>query len=1234
MRKRVKKLLSLVLCVAVMLCYIPVQCVYAAGNEVSIDLQQEFTDFGVKYSKYFDVTSKQTVDSLSSYMTGLQCTSLALNLANGVMSILQITGVIEDATQKQLDSIIDALSELKKSVQEVNRKVGEIQTTLAGEFAQAGFELGDLNSADLKKVWSDFIEKEYEEMLNLSLVFEERVNDLGIKWVNTWKGETKTDVRCLYNADGDLLYTGDNYNGFTSPLPEAPGESDDLKADGFDTKVSYDVVLPAEYLSVSTKSKATADNNVNLIKDAVAAGVKQAYADGKITIDEKLLAAWKADGTATEEAIISKLTNDIVDSMYYEMTSKAANDDYDGKTSLANYALSAFKNYCGVINGSNGVSSVIDSIYEYFKLSCTFEGTAKDVAGTYFSFLGAATMQFGALTATLASMDMGIKADARKGIEELTAQTMHKNNDKYDNFFTGYDNYCYPLGGVLSYVDVDAESVIESRNIYFSSLENKISDWTVVDSSIDFDTDDFDIYKNESKRNEAMLKNSMVNSRDLTLLYFYMNASGTNLGAMDYLKENGVITGDGNHSTTILTKDFKVEEHPAQSVPLVSFPYAMSLIEEVSSGYEEGKTVKPMKTSLYLETKVNDKLVGEVFAFDNSPLGSLTPANIKSKIKPDTELGVRVLQQDLNGSRSHKYARYLFHDEAKTSVTMTEVAADELSDISFEAAARAVYTAKLEKTYGALVLNYNPEGDPYAGSYDEVIETKDDFTSFMKNVAGGKTYEGKHVILKADIDMAGVNPETYWSNANFKKQFKGHFNGGGHAIKNLTFDSTEHRMGLFRTTGEGAYIENLKLEGVNIGQTSQKYSCGAVVGFADGNITVKNVEVSGNVSGTKYVGGLIGESNEDKKVILIGCTNKAAVTSRDVDAGGMLGNVGAYTVKDCVNSGAVNAGKGGAGGIVGYTNKDTFAKNCKNTGKITGYDCGAGVCGRIQSDSKYTSFIGNENTGEITAVTKGCAGGIVGWTNGGGSYIDNKNSGNILCTATDKECKAGGILGGNEDDPILIKNNTNSGSVKGPKESGGIAGYLGDKELDRIAVINSNTNSGRVESETSDAGGIVGSLRTDNERHEIKGNTNTGEVVGKAKAGGIIGWMAGGGLFESNTNKANITSNESHAGGIAGAIEDDKCEFSKSTVEGKAVVAGAAGSGYTILAKTEGQYAGLICGWDGFRKKTLDNDTLTASIFGKGSVILIIIMALIIAAAAVLIVKRKKSNGGAVGSAE
>lgn len=518
------------------------------------------------------------------------------------------------------------------------------------------------------------------------------------------------------------------------------------------------------------------------------------------------------------------------------------------------------------------------------------------------------------------------------------------------------------------------------------------------------------------------------------------------------------------------------------------------------------------------------------------------------------------------------------------------------------------------------------------------INSLSDFKKFEKSIADGTTYTNEKIVLNVDLDLSKYDYESVWQDSNYKKEFCGIFEGNNHTIKNFSFtNSLEHRVALFRTTGEGAVIRNLNFENINISGAANKNGYAAVIGYANGNTTIDNVTIkSGKITGYKYVAGMIGESNRGKKMTITNCTNNATITSTDTDAAGMIANSGEIYISNCINNGAVTANKGAAGGISGYLgnrDKDPYfcVENCKNTASITGDDCTAGICANLESDKGNTKIIGNENTGAIKNISKRSAGGIVGRTYAGGLFKDNKNSGNVENLATSNG-EAGGILGYNQDDYIKIENNLNSGNITAVSSTGGIAGWLGDRDHDKQCDIIGNSNSGEIKSSSSDAGGIIGVISTDNKNHQVSNNSNTGYVAAERQAGGIVGYMAGGGLFESNKNRSNVTSNSQNAGGIVGSIQDDLCEFKKSDVDATAVVGNQRmidDYKYLVKAKNTDMHAGKICGWDGKRKSNISSDTLSSSIFGAGSAVIIVSMVAVLVAGGVVIAivyKKRKQN--------
>lgn len=189
---------------------------------------------------------------------------------------------------------------------------------------------------------------------------------------------------------------------------------------------------------------------------------------------------------------------------------------------------------------------------------------------------------------------------------------------------------------------------------------------------------------------------------------------------------------------------------------------------------------------------------------------------------------------------------------------------------------------------------------------------------------------------------------------------------------------------------------------------------GGIVGFLSGSGFYSANENSGAiVSNGKDAGGIVG-AVEDESCIFSGCRNLANVYSAGGHAGGIVGYLGDNTenpqhfVTNCVNSGSIESGKTHAGGIVGG----------------------------IHSANAEHWLLWNTNEGAVKA--KGCAGGILGWTNGGGSFYMSKNLGNV--TGSDS---AGGIVGTVEELEFLYDGCTNEGLIKGGQQEGSIFGTDG-----------------------------------------------------------------------------------------------------------------------------------------------------------------------------------------------
>lgn len=300
----------------------------------------------------------------------------------------------------------------------------------------------------------------------------------------------------------------------------------------------------------------------------------------------------------------------------------------------------------------------------------------------------------------------------------------------------------------------------------------------------------------------------------------------------------------------------------------------------------------------------------------------------------------------------------------KTFVYKMKNAAD------WQAGGEYTYTVSLA---AAKDLGYTIESN---GSY--TVTSADGLMNIAKLVNGGKT--DINITLTADIDLTGKN----WTpiGTSFSNKYTGTFDGGGHTIKGLTVTTNDQFVGLFGSIGYAGTVKNVMMEDVQITSNPSSGFAGGVAGYSDG--TIENCSVSGSVSGTVYVGGVVGAQWEGS---ITGCSSSATVKGM-VYVGGVVGqpNGNTITLTACYATGNVIieiAPKKNiaGGGLVGMNAGSILA--CYATGNVTstGSSTGQVHIGGLLGDT-YTTVtacywknnheqgIGYKKAGTSTEVTK------------------------------------------------------------------------------------------------------------------------------------------------------------------------------------------------------------------------------------------------------------------------
>ena len=241
----------------------------------------------------------------------------------------------------------------------------------------------------------------------------------------------------------------------------------------------------------------------------------------------------------------------------------------------------------------------------------------------------------------------------------------------------------------------------------------------------------------------------------------------------------------------------------------------------------------------------------------------------------------------------------------------------------WQAGGEYTYTVSLA---AAKDLGYTIESD---GSY--TVTSADGLMNVAELVNGGKT--DINITLTADIDLTGKD----WTpiGTDYDNSYKGTFDGGGHTITGLTFTTNDEYVGLFGWLNRAGTVKNVVMEGVQI-TSHQIYggSIGGVVGYSWG--TIENCSVSGSVSGTVYVGGVVGAQIGGS---ITGCSSSATVKGT-VDVGGVAGQTNSSaTLTACYATGNVTleiaSQKNNFGGGVVGLNGGSRVLACYATGNVT-----------------------------------------------------------------------------------------------------------------------------------------------------------------------------------------------------------------------------------------------------------------------------------------------------------
>ena len=260
------------------------------------------------------------------------------------------------------------------------------------------------------------------------------------------------------------------------------------------------------------------------------------------------------------------------------------------------------------------------------------------------------------------------------------------------------------------------------------------------------------------------------------------------------------------------------------------------------------------------------------------------------------------------------------------------------------------------------VLKDNHEDDG-TQAHPYRISTATQLKNFATAVNSGE--KSAHAKLMNNIDLNG-NELDQWNpiGTSIGNSYEGTFNGDGHTISGLYINRSADYQGLFGYVSTDDDNTGTVKDLTVSGDINGNRYVGGIVGYNDGGtVTGCIFSGSGSVSGSNSVGGVVGENSG----------SVTGVTGSSNYVGGVVGYNDRGTVTNCYNTDSVSGNS--VGGVVGY-NSSGIVENCYNTGTVTG----SGI---------YVGGVVGNNGGSVTncyntdSVSDGTTrGGVVGQNSG------------------------------------------------------------------------------------------------------------------------------------------------------------------------------------------------------------------------------------------------------------
>ena len=241
-----------------------------------------------------------------------------------------------------------------------------------------------------------------------------------------------------------------------------------------------------------------------------------------------------------------------------------------------------------------------------------------------------------------------------------------------------------------------------------------------------------------------------------------------------------------------------------------------------------------------------------------------------------------------------------------------------------------------------------------------------------------------HILITADINLGA---DCLWTPLGAGANFEGVFDGGGFSITNLYVNTSSSTAGFFSSVSGGL---------------------------------LKNLTLSGSVSGTSNVGGLAGQVSS---TTITNVRSEVNVSATGQNSGGLAGAVSASsTVQESSSTGTVSSSSSVVGGLIGRVTASIVSKSFSTSNVTSSLNASPTMGGFVGDISSSSSVIDCYSTGQVVSTRSNTQrlGGFVGQTATNSSITNSYHAGTVSSAATTEiDLENAGLFVGNHSSTVI-----------------------------------------------------------------------------------------------------------------------------------------------------------------------------------------------------------------------